>query len=74
MIIKKTEYRRVNSTLIKVIIHSYDIEEEAIVEQFGSVKSFLEHFEEESDEFHKFVMDFDEDDRKGGYDVDWEIE
>jgi hypothetical protein len=75
MIIKKTEYHHVNAIL------TYEVDEEAIVEQFGSVETFLEHFNEESDEFNEFMWDCDYDreddwwsDRKGGYEVEWEIE
>jgi hypothetical protein len=76
MIIKKTEYHRVNSIL------TYEVDEEEIVEQFGSVEEFVEnHYATESDEFWDFMMGFDYDreddwwsDRKGGYEVEWEIE
>jgi len=74
MIIEKREYHQMTSTF------TYDVPEEEIIETFGSVESFMEHYEEESDEFNEFMWDFDyarEDDlwtdRKGGYDVDWEI-
>jgi len=74
MIIEKREYHQMTSTF------TYDVPEEEIIETFGSVESFMEHYEEESDEFNEFMWDFDYDreddlwtDRKGGYDVDWEI-
>lgn len=75
MIIRKTEYHRVNS------IMTYDVEEEHIIERFGSMDEFMNHYAEESDEFWEFMQDFDYDreddwwtDRKGGYEVEWEIE
>jgi len=74
MIIEKREYHQMTSTF------TYDVPEEEIIETFGSVESFMEHYEEESDEFNEFMWEFDYDreddlwtDRKGGYDVDWEI-
>jgi len=74
MIIEKREYHQMTSTF------TYDVPEEAIIETFGSVESFIEHYEEESDEFNEFMWEFDYDreddlwtDRKGGYEVDWEI-
>lgn len=74
MIIEKREYHQMISRL------TYDVPEEAIIETFGSVESFMEHYEEESDEFNEFMWEFDYDreddlwtDRKGGYEVDWEI-
>lgn len=76
MIIKKTEYHSVHSTF------TYDIDEESIIERFGSVEEFVEnHYAEESDEFWEFMMDFDYDreddwwsDRKGGYEVEWSMD
>jgi len=74
MIIEKREYHQMTSTF------TYDVPEEEIIETFGSVESFMEHYEEESDEFNEFMWEFDYDreddlwtDRKGGYEVDWEI-
>jgi hypothetical protein len=56
------------------------VPEEEIVETFGSMEAFLEHYEEESDEFYEFMNEYDYDreddlwtDSKGGYEVDWEI-
>jgi hypothetical protein len=75
MIIKKIEYHSVHSHL------TYDIAEDDIVAEFGSVEEFEKHFEEESDDFYEFVSSYDYDreddwfsDRKGGYDVEWSIE
>ena len=74
MIIERKEYHQMTSTM------TYDIEDAEIIEQFGDMESFLEHFYEETDEFNEFMMDFDYDreddlwtDRKGGYEVEWEI-
>ena len=75
MIIVKKEYHQLTSTM------TYDVDEADIAETFGDVENFLEHFNEESDEFHEFMQDFDYDreddlwtDRKGGYEVEWVIE
>ena len=71
--------------LIKIVeshtVHShfdYDIPDEEIIAEFGSVEEFEKHFEEESDEFYEFVMEYGYDreddwfsDRKGGYEVEW---
>ena len=74
MIIEKREYHQMTSTF------TYDVPEEEIINSFGSIESFMEHYEEESDEFNEFMWEFDYDreddlwtDRKGGYEVDWEI-
>lgn len=74
MEIVKKEYHHMTSTL------TYDIPEEEIIDTFGSVDTFMEHYAEESEEFLIFMYDFDYDreddlwtDRKGGYEVDWEI-
>lgn len=74
MIIEKREYHQMTSTL------TYDVPEEEIINTFGSVDSFMDHYAEESDEFWEFMHEFDYDreddlwtDRKGGYEVDWEI-
>jgi len=60
---------------------TYDVPEDAIIEIFGSMESFTENCNEESDLFWGFMCDFDYDreddlwtDRKGGYDVEWELE
>ena len=72
MIIKKVEYHTVHSHF------TYDIDEEDIIAEFGSVEEFQKHFEDETDEFYEFVMDYGYDreddwfsDRKGGYQVEW---
>ena len=72
MIIKKVEYHTVHSHF------TYDIPDEDIIAEFGSVEEFEKHFEEESDEFYEFVMEYGYDreddwfsDRKGGYEVEW---
>ena len=74
MIIEKREYHQMTSTF------TYDVPEEEIINTFGSVDSFMDHYAEESDEFWEFMHEFDYDreddlwtDRKGGYEVDWEI-
>lgn len=74
MEIVKHEYHQMTSTF------TYDVPEEEIVETFGSMEAFLEHYEEESDEFYEFMNEYDYDreddlwtDSKGGYEVDWEI-
>ena len=74
MIIEKREYHQMTSTF------TYDVPEEEIINTFGSVDSFMDHYENMSDEFFDFMCDFDYDreddlwtDRKGGYEVDWEI-
>jgi hypothetical protein len=75
MIIEKREYHQMTSTF------TYDVPEEEIINTFGSVESFMEHYERVSDEFFDFMNEFDYDreddlwtDRKGGYEIDWEIE
>lgn len=74
MDIVKKEYHQLTSTL------TYQISEDCIIEEFGSIAAFLTHYEEESDDFYDFINMFDYDreddlwtDRKGGYDVEWEI-
>jgi hypothetical protein len=72
MLIKKVEYHTVHSHF------DYDIPDEDIIAEFGSVEEFEKHFEEESDAFYEFVMEYGYDreddwfsDRKGGYEVEW---
>ena len=72
MIIKKVEYHTVHSHF------DYDIPDEDIIAEFGSVEDFQKHFEDETGEFYEFVMDYGYDreddwfsDRKGGYEVEW---
>ena len=74
IIVEKKEYHQMTSTL------TYDICEDDIIAAFGSVENFTDHMFEHSDKFHEFMMDHDYDreddlwtDRKGGYDVDWDI-
>lgn len=87
----KIEYHQMTSTF------SYDIDDEDIIEEFGSVERFQdilysmsdtspvepdeEVTDDEQDLFWEFVSSYDYDrdddlwtDRKGGYDVDFEIE
>lgn len=75
MEIVKREYHQMTSTF------TYDVPEEDIIETFGSMESFMENYAEESDLFWGFMCEFDYDreddlwtDRKGGYEVEWEIE
>ena len=75
MRIQKIEYHQVNSYF------TYEIDDEDIIAEFGSIEKFEEAYAEESDEFWEFVQNFDYDreddwwtDRKGGYDVEWSIE
>ena len=75
MRIQKIEYHQVNSYF------TYDIDDEDIIAEFGSIEKFEEAYAEESDEFWEFVQDFDYDreddwwtDRKGGYEVEWSIQ
>jgi hypothetical protein len=72
MLIKKIEYHTVHSHF------DYDIPDEDIIAEFGSVEKFEEAFADETDEFFEFVEDYgydrDDDwfsDRKGGYEVEW---
>ena len=72
MLIKKVEYHTVHSHF------DYDIPDEDIIAEFGSVEEFEKHFEEESDAFYEFVMEYGYDreddwfsDRKGGYEIEW---
>ena len=72
MLITKVAYHTVHSYF------DYDIPDDEIIAEFGSVEEFEKHFEEESDEFYEFVMEYGYDreddwfsDRKGGYEVEW---
>ena len=74
MLIKKVEYHTVHSHF------DYDIPDEDIIAEFGSVEEFEKHFEEESDAFYEFVMEYGYDreddwfsDRKGGYEIEWSL-
>ena len=51
MLIKKIEYHTVHSHF------DYDIPDEDIIAEFGSVEKFEEHFADETDEFFEFVED-----------------
>ena len=75
MIIKKIEYHSVHSHM------TYELDDDDIVAEFGSIDVFEKHYDEESDEFYEFVTNHDYDreddwfsDRKGGYEVEWSIE
>ena len=75
MIVKKYEYHQLTSTL------TYEIDDKDIIEEFGSLETFEDECAKESDKFWEFVgqLDYDREDdlwtdRKGGYDVEWEIE
>lgn len=89
---KKIEYHQVHSYF------TYDIPEDDIIEQFGSVERFKEiasHMtsndwnepegeaptDEEHDNFYEFIENYNYDrdddwftDRKGGYDVAYEVD
>lgn len=74
MRIQKIEYHQVNSYF------TFEIDDEDIIAEFGSIEKFEEAYAEESDDFWEFVNGFDYDreddwwtDRKGGYDVEWSI-
>jgi len=74
MKIKKIEYHRVNS------FFHYDVPDEDIIEEFGSLEEFEDHYYDETEKFWDFISQYDyerEDDfwtdRKGGYEVEWEI-
>ena len=69
--IEDIEYHRVNLT------KRYELDEEDVIETFGSVEKFQELFDEQDDEALSYVYDGDyETDEdwwtanKGGYDVD----
>ena len=69
--IEDIEYHRVNLT------KRYELDEEDVIETFGSVEKFQELFDEQDDEALSYVYDgdyeIDEDwwtANKGGYDVD----
>lgn len=76
MIIKQIEYHQMTSTL------TYQIPDDDIIDEFGSLDNFEDAMNEETDEFFEFInsgWDYDREDdiwtdRKGGYDVDYEIE
>lgn len=75
MIVKQIEYHQMTSTL------TYEFSDEEIIEEFGSLEEFQTAMAEETDEFFEFMHaghDYDREDdiwtdRKGGYDVEYEI-
>ena len=76
MIVKRIEYHQMTSTL------TYDIDDDIIIDEFGTFEQFEAEMAEETDKFFDFInsgFDYDREDdiwtdRKGGYDVDFEIE
>jgi hypothetical protein len=76
MIVKQIEYHQMTSTL------TYDIDNDIIIDEFGTFEQFEAEMAEETDKFFEFMhsgFDYDREDdiwtdRKGGYEVDYEIE
>ena len=76
MIVKQIEYHQMTSTL------TYDIDNDIIIDEFGTFEQFEAEMAEETDKFFEFInsgFDYDREDdiwtdRKGGYEVDYEIE
>ena len=76
MIVKQIEYHQMTSTL------TYDIDTDLIIDEFGSPEQFEAEMAEETDKFFDFINaghDYDREDdiwtdRKGGYDVEYEID
>lgn len=76
MIVKQIEYHQMTSTL------TYDIDNDIIIDEFGTLEQFEAEMAEETDKFFEFInsgFDYDREDdiwtdRKGGYEVDYEIE
>ena len=76
MIVKQIEYHQMTSTL------TYDIDTDLIIAEFGTPEQFEAEMAEETDKFFEFInsgFDYDREDdiwtdRKGGYEVDYEIE
>jgi hypothetical protein len=76
MILKQIEYHQMTSTL------TYDIDDELIIDEFGSLGNFEDAMTDETDEFFEFIndgLDYEREDdiwteRKGGYGIDFEIE
>ena len=76
MIVKQIEYHQMTSTL------TYDIDNDLIIDEFGTFEQFEAEMAEETDKFFEFInsgFDYDREDdiwtdRKGGYEVDYEIE
>ena len=61
---------------------TYDIDNDIIIDEFGTFEQFEAEMAEETDKFFEFInsgFDYDREDdiwtdRKGGYEVDYEIE
>jgi hypothetical protein len=76
MIVKQIEYHQMTSTL------TYDIDNDLIIDEFETLEQFEAEMAEETDRFFEFInsgLDYDREDdiwteRKGGYEVDFEIE
>lgn len=76
MVVKQIEYHQMTSTL------TYDIDNDLIIDEFGTFEQFEAEMAEETDKFFEFInsgFDYDREDdiwteRKGGYEVDYEIE
>ena len=76
MIVKQIEYHQMTSTL------TYDIDNDLIIDEFETLEQFEAEMAEETDKFYEFInsgFDYDREDdiwtdRKGGYEVDYEIE
>lgn len=76
MIVKQIEYHQMTSTL------TYDINNDIIIDEFGTLEQFEAEMFEQTDKFYDFInsgFDYDREDdlwtdRKGGYDVEYEID
>jgi hypothetical protein len=76
MIVKQIEYHQMTSTL------TYDIDNDLIIDEFETLEQFEAEMAEETDRFFEFInsgLDYDREDdiwteRKGGYEVEFEIE
>jgi hypothetical protein len=76
MIVNQIEYHQMTSTL------TYDIDDDIIIDEFGTFEQFEAEMAEETDKFFEFMnsgFDYDREDdiwteRKGGYEVDFEIQ
>ena len=76
MIVKQIEYHQMTSTL------TYDIDNDIIIDEFETLEQFEAEMAEETDKFFDFInsgLNYDREDdiwteRKGGYEVDFEIE
>lgn len=76
MIVKQIEYHQMTSTL------TYDIDNDIIIAEFETLEQFEAEMAEETDKFFDFInsgLNYDREDdiwteRKGGYEVDFEIE